>query len=262
MLEFALRSLRHQRKLQKLHVGVLLYLDEGRDCRYSEEIIRDAASRAGRVLILRPGTSDGKAIVERRGQRKYRLVVEGKPRRPGQVQKIPEALLWTCEKLGEISRLSSRKERLAVSATNVRTDAFPSLLPHRVTLDLMLSYLDAKKAERAEFAMGEIFKGRGFRCELELISDRPPMRERRHNLGLARKLASIAEKWEIPFSYDSSVAPSAGGLVPAKTPVVCGIGPMCKDRFTPQEAVHRGSLIQQTLLVAQYLADRVNEAQG
>jgi D-alanine-D-alanine ligase len=257
MLEFALRSLRNRRQLHKSPIGILYYMDEGRDCRYSAEIIRKAASRARRVLVLRPGTRDDKVIIQRRGEAKYRLVVEGKIKRLGQHPNIPEVLPWICDKLRDITKLSSPKDKLSVSAVNIATDAFPMLLPHRISADLMISYLDKKTAEEAEEKIKEMMVRKGFKCELEKISDRPPMKERRHNLGLAKELSAIADKWDIPFGSDSSVWPSAGGLVPAKVPVVCGIGPTSRDLYTPQEAVNRTSLIQRTLLIAQFLAHEI-----
>ena len=257
MLEFALRSLRHHRRLQKLSIGVLFYLDEGRDCRYSAEKIHEAASRAGRVIILRPGTLDDKVIIQRRGQRKYRLIVEGKARRLGRRQKSPDALPWMYEKLGDISRLESPKDKLSISAVNIRTDAYPMLLPHRIHVDLMMSYLDPKTADEAEQKIRGMLRAKGLHFQLETISDRSPMKERRHNLSLAKKLGAVAETWELPFGRESSVWPSVGGLVPAKIPVVCGIGPASKDLYTPQEAVNRTSLIQRTLLTAQFLAGQL-----
>jgi D-alanine-D-alanine ligase len=254
MLEFALRALRYHRRLHRIPLGVLYYLDEGRDCRYSGEIIRQATARAKQVFVLRPGSLDDKVIVQRRGQRKYRLTVEGKPRRPGQQWKSPEVLLWVCEKLQEMSRLSSRKDRIALSGVNIETEAFPMLLPHRVTLDLLVHYLDPKIADTLEAKVKLMLNSKGYRFEIENISDRPPMKERRNNLRLAKSLAAVAEKWEIPFGKESSVWPSAAGLVPAKVPVVCGIGPTARDLYTPQEAINRISLVQRTLLVAEFLS--------
>ena len=83
------------------------------------------------------------------------------------------------------------------------------------------------------------------------------MKERRNSLQLSKPLASVAEKWEIPLSQESSVVPSVGGLVPETIPVICGIGPVAKDLYTPQEAVNRISLIQRTLLTAEFLAQDI-----
>jgi D-alanine-D-alanine ligase len=98
-LEYALRSLRSRRILQKTPLGVLYYMDEGRDARYSAEIIQKAAKRAKQVLILRPGGPQHHAVVQRRGQRKYRLTIEGVPHRLGRVLKGQEVLLWTPHEL-------------------------------------------------------------------------------------------------------------------------------------------------------------------
>ncbi|NIR61697.1 MAG: hypothetical protein GWO02_20505, partial [Gammaproteobacteria bacterium] len=38
MLEFALRALRRARRLKRSRLGVLLYMDEGRDARYSAKL--------------------------------------------------------------------------------------------------------------------------------------------------------------------------------------------------------------------------------
>lgn len=254
VMEFALRALRSVRQLHKLPLGIMYYMDEGRDCRYSEEMIKKAASQAKNVLVLRPGGVEGQIISQRRGQRKYDLIVEGIPKRLGKFVRQPEVFLWTSQKLTEIARLSSKKDRLAVSTLGIRSDRFPMLLPHRIHANLLLNYLDAQKANETEQNIREILKGGRFQISLELISDRPPMKERRGNIRLAKSLENVAKDWEIAYSKDSSLWPSVGGLVPAKTSVICGLGPAARDLYTPKEAVNRISLIQRVLLLAQFLA--------
>ena len=262
MLEFALRSLRYNRLLHQLPIGVLYYLDEGRDCRYSAEIIRAAASRAGRVLVLRPGSLGDNIIIGRRGQRKYNLIIEGKPQRIGQQRKSPEAILWFSGKIEELSKLSSKKDRITLSVTDIKTSSFPMLLPHQVTATLVLSYTDFRLADEIEQQMRILLKQNSFKWTLERVSDRPPMKERRNNLQLSKPLAGVAQKWEIAISQESSVIPSVGGLVPDNIPVICGIGPVARDLYTPQEAVNRISLIQRTLLTAEFLAQDVKSARN
>ena len=81
------------------------------------------------------------------------------------------------------------------------------------------------------------------------------MKDRRPSGRLARSLAKVAEKWEIPLERESSVWPSVAGLVPASAGAVCGVGPVARDLYTPHEAVDRISLMQRTLLLAQFLHD-------
>lgn len=259
VMEFALRALRSVRQLHKQPLGIMYYLDEGRDCRYSAELIKKAASQAQNVLVLRPGGMEGQVILQRRGQRKYDLLVEGEPQRLGKFTRQPEVLLWTSQKLSEIARLSSRKERIAVSTMGIQSDRFPMLLPHRVHTSLLLNYLDTKRANESELKIKEILKGSRFKISLELISDRPPMKERKVNTRLANILQNIAKEWEIPWSEDSSLWPSVGGLVPARTAVVCGLGPATKDPYTPKEAVNRTGLIQRILLLALFLSRKAGK---
>jgi D-alanine-D-alanine ligase len=262
MLEYALRALRRLRRLKSTKLCVLLYTDEGRDARYSAKTIAAAAARASRVLVLRPGNVGDSMIVQRRGQRVYRLRAEGEPVRPGRAGKKPEVLRWTWNHLEAFSRLSSRKERTSVSAVDLEVETVPMLLPHRVSARLLVTYPERALAEDLEQKMRSILTKGGIRWELELISDRPPMKERRGGQRLLRSLIQVAGRWEIPLKRESSVWPSVAGLVPARTACLCGVGPVARDLGTPQEAVQRISLIQRTLLLAQFLLAREERRPG
>jgi D-alanine-D-alanine ligase len=253
MLEHALMALRAQRRLRSTGVGVLFYTDEGRDARYSAEIIRKAAAQVKRVVVLRPGTVEGHFIRQRRGQRKYTLTVEGSPRRIGQSVKKPNALDWLADKLGAISRLSSRKDRLAVAVVDLKTHAFPFLLPHRLSATLIVSYLDQKLADEVEERVREVLGRKELKWSLELVSERPPMKDRVANKRLAKSITDTAAEWEIDLKSDSSIWPSVGGLVTGRPAVVCGMGPVGRNLHTPQESIRRISLIRRTLVLAQLL---------
>jgi len=84
-------------------------------------------------------------------------------------------------------------------------------------------------------------------------SDRPPMKDRAVNDRLAKAIEGIASEFELPFARETSTWPSVAGLVHSRVSAVCGAGPVCRGRGTPQEAVQRVSLIQRTLLLAEYL---------
>ncbi len=258
MAEFVLRGLKHIRRLRNLPLGVLYYTDEGHDCDYSAEIIRVSAFRAKQVLVLRAGNPGNKIVTQRRGQRKYGLRVETYPRRIGKANKSPEALHWVCAKIEKLSKLSSRKERIAVAASNIKTTSFPMLLPHRIVVTLLLSYPEQRLAEAVENEMRDILGKGEAKWELEMLSDRLPMKLSRRNQKLARDLKEVADKWDIPLDQESSVWPTIAGLVPESTRVVCGLGPISKQLYTPQEAVQRISILQRTLLLAEFLVRQLD----
>ncbi len=259
MLEYVLRGLRNIRCLQKMHLGVLYYTDEGRDCNHSAELIRKASTEAKQVLVLRPGNPGNKIVLQRRGQRKYIISAETTPKRLGKVTKSPDVLQWVAEKINEVVKLSSRKDRLAVAVSDIQSVSYPMLLPHRITMTISVGYGDEKMADTAERQIRKILCGGTVKYNFEMTSDRPPMKLRNSNRHLAKKLSNIAQKWDIPIAQESSLWPTIGGLVPTSTGAVCGLGPVAKNLYTPQEAVQRVSVLQRTLLLAEFL---LNEVQG
>jgi len=253
MLESALKALKSLRRLRSLPIGVLYYTDEGRDCSLSAETIRTASGRAKQVLVLRPCGLENKVVTQRRGWRRYHLHVEDSPGRLGQLRKKPDVVRWLCPKLDALSSLSSREERLAIAIGDLKTSSFEMLLPHAVDVTLMLSYGEESVADRAEDQIKEILGKEGYKWNLKQLSDRPPMAKRPANQRLAESLAEVAAQWDIPFGRESSLWPSVCGLVSSSVAAVCGLGPVTRDLYTPREAVERISLLQRTLLLAEFL---------
>lgn len=256
-MQFALRALKHARRLRKNPLGVLVYADEGRDCRYSSDVIAQAASQAQNVLVLRPGNLGDQVVTSRRGQRRYQLTVEGKPQRLGKSTAQSEVLRWLYGKLEACGKLGNRKDRTAVSAIEINSKHLPMLLPHRVSVTLLVSYPDEAIGDRIEAEIRAVLKDRRIKTGLELVSSRSPMKDRRANQRLLKQLSNIADQWEIPLTRESSVWPSVAGLTSGSTRVACGVGPIARDIYTPDEAVQRTSLIQRTLLLAQFLNQQI-----
>ncbi len=259
MLEYALRSLRSIRRLRQLHVGVLLYTDEGREAQTSDELIRAAAEKAKRVLVLRPGTPTERMILRRRGNRKFRLSLQSQALAPGRATEEQAMLRSIWAKLDRFAQLSSQKDRTSVSILELRTQRHPLRLPHRVTATILVTYLDPADADRLEAEMRSILGKGGAKWQLVLDSDRPPMRERPLNTKLFKELVGLAAERGFTLKRDTSTWSSVAGLVPSKVACVCGVGPVTRDRGTPQEHVLRISLIQRTLLLAEYLAALLQE---
>ena len=259
MLEYALRSLRNVRKLRRLPLGVLLYGDEGFDARKSAKIIQKAAAKAKKVFVLRPGRIGDQYVVQRRGLRRYRLRVEGEPLRIGRPTSKMEALRWTWSKLEQCSGLSSQKGRVSISTTEIMTEKHPMSVPHRVEATVVITHPDSKAADEVEEKMRAIFGKRGLRWELDRIADRPPMPNRTGGARLAKELETVAKELEIPLKKTSSSSwPSVAGLVPNRVACLCGIGPIARNLQRPDESVQRISLVQRTLLLAEYLAKQVD----
>ena len=232
---------------------MLLYGDEGLDCRYSAKAIRTAASEAARVLVLDPGKPDSAAVNARRGQRRYRLRIDGASRRIGSPSKRQGALTWLFGRAEALAGLTNRKQRISVDVVDVAVQSVPFLIPHRVDATVVVTYPDVAAADKLEAKIREVLEKEPMKWSFEPLSDRPPMLTSPDRDRLTQRLTAVAEEWELPFSVTSSVTPSVAGLVPEHTPVMSGLGPAGEDLYTSREAVSRVSVVQRTLLLAAYL---------
>jgi D-alanine-D-alanine ligase len=255
-MEYALRALHRARKIREIPLGVMVYADEGRDCEESAEFIEKATTEAKVVLVLRPANTNSSMVIGRRGQHRYRAVFRGKPRKLGQPAKQPEVMLRALSALEDLTQLNDRKARLAVSTVEMHTQAYPRLLPHRVDATLQASFPNNRAADQLEEQIREILSKQ--QAELALLSKRPAMPSRRINSGLLKSLRDTAKQWDIPLNTETSLWPSVAGLVPPQVPVICGMGPEAQGLYTGQEAVSRISIVQRTLLLAEYLLNGAN----
>ena len=255
MLEFTLRALKNVRLLKKLKLGVMYYLDEGRDARYSGDLIRQAAAKAKQVLVLRPGGPDDHIVDRRRGHRKFRFSVEASSAPPIGSRK-PDAFRWMAAVLEDYAKYAAEAKRSGCAAVDVRTSAFPMRAAHRVEATLHLSHSGKDVADALEEKMRQRLVKSPFSCQLDVVADRPAMREHKVNGPLVKAYTDVAERWDIPLQVESSSWPSVAGLVPQSVPVLCGLGPVATGLYTPQEAIQRITLIQRTLLLAHFLANQ------
>jgi hypothetical protein len=85
-------------------------------------------------------------------------------------------LRWASEKVEELAQLSSRKERIALSAVKIETDAYPTLLPHRVQVTLISSFAKIKSGDELEEKMKQVLSKGNIKWSLDSVSNRPPMK--------------------------------------------------------------------------------------
>ncbi|MEA2109322.1 MAG: ATP-grasp domain-containing protein [Pseudomonadota bacterium] len=253
MFEYALRALRKQKQLRKQRLGILTYTDEGQDCWHSSKIIEQAARKAERVIVLREGSTNSNVVAGSRGVRKYQLFVEGVPHDFSSSEKSPDALRWINNRLESMMQLSSRKERLGIYVTDIRTKHFPKMLPHNAQATILVSYSKPAVANEAEKKIRRILGKNRLKWQLNMVSDRPAMADCKNNRALFNQVSKIARELEIPLAQETSMRPSVAGLVPESIPVICGLGPVVESLHTPHEAVQRISLFQRTVLLTEFL---------
>jgi D-alanine-D-alanine ligase len=253
-LEYSLRALKYAKKINNRKIGVLIHADEGLSCQYSNNIIKNVTQRASRVLVLKPAPTDKGIIIDRRGQRTYQLLTEVEPTRI-EKQKFGNDLINSIAILmKEIKEACKPYSRTSIVITRTETKAYNMHVPHWAKATLLMNYASTNSANKLENTIFEIAKRKKRFYKIVKDAERPPLPKRSINLDLAKELVNIARTYEINLSCQSSAWPSVAGLVPATVPVVCGIGPFAKSLSTPDEAIHRLSLIQRCLILADYLS--------
>ncbi len=250
--------------LEKLHdskLGVFIYADEGRGMRYSAAYLQQAALKADRIIVMQPGFRSGKIVDQRRGSRKYSILIEGAFQRIGAHGSSSDLMSWFLYRAERVGLLSNQEGRLTVAVQEVHSERYSVLLPHRIRATVYVTFLDSAMADEAESALHELFAPeQGEEHEeamvyIERLEERPPLNRSAAAEETINQLKKISEDWELPFGVESSLLPSAAGEVPEGKAVICGMGPASRDMFTPHECVHRGELLQRSLLLTLLLLE-------
>ncbi len=255
-----LKTLKQVEKLETAKPGVFIYADEGRGMRYSAPYLQQAASKAGRVIIMQPGFRSGKIVDQRRGSRKFSILVEGEFKRIGAHDSESDLMSWFLSRADQIGTLSCPEERLTVAVQEVHSERYSVLLPHRIRAIVYITFLDSERADEAETRLHSLFEsqqeeGDETKVYIERLEERPPLNRSTAAEAVIAQLKKISEEWNLPFGVDSSLLPSAAGEVPAGIPVICGFAPASRDMFTPHECIHRGELLQRALLLTLLLLE-------
>ncbi|MTI95061.1 MAG: M20/M25/M40 family metallo-hydrolase [Firmicutes bacterium] len=251
---FALKTLLSTDSLHEKPVGVFVYTDEGRGMRYSSSLLQQAACQAARVIVFQPGFQGGKIVDQRRGLRKFSILVEGASRRIGYRRGAEDIMSWFLKRATELGTLSQPNQQLSLAVQDVQSERYSVLLPHRIRTTVYITYLCSELADAAEAEIRRLFTSPADElsetvCYVEKLEERPALNRSLVNQDLLSLLKRISFEWKLPFGTESGLLPSAAGVIPPEVPVVCGFGPASRDLFTPDECVHRGELLQRTLLL-------------
>lgn len=252
----ALKALKEIGALDEQRVGIFFYSDEGRGMRYSSEDLRRVSRKAKQVIVLQPGFEGGKIVNQRRGTKRYSLILEGTPLRVGSRSNQIDVLTYFLQQTEKIRGISCPEARLTVAIQDVQSERYSVLLPHRVKATISITFIDEDQAIRAEKQLKDVIKSnsRGIKSFIEKLSERPPFVYNEAN-PLVKRIGELCQEWQIPYGTESSLLATAAGEIPDNIPVVCGFGAASKGLFTPNEAIHRGELIQRTFLLSLLLVD-------
>lgn len=246
--------------LHQIPLGVFIYADKGKGMCYSSQTLQAVSQKVGRVLVIQPGFKGGKIIDQRRGSRKYSILVEGEFQRIGATTGPGDIMNWFLKQAVQLQTLNRPEKRFTVAVQQVQSQHYSILLPHYIQATVYITFLNESLADQAETEIFRLFKPTAqeestIRCKTEKLEGRPPLKRSKDNNLLIEQLQKISDRWQLPFGIEASLFPSAAGVVPEGIPVICGLGPACENLYTPHESVNRGELLQRTLLLTLFLLE-------
>ncbi|HSW35137.1 MAG TPA: ATP-grasp domain-containing protein, partial [Candidatus Limnocylindrales bacterium] len=141
-----LKALSDTGSLDQTPLGILIYADEGNGMRYSSQTVKQAAEKAGQVIVMQPGFQSGKIVDQRRGARKLSILLEGSIQRIGSSDGLGDIMSWFLKQAACLHSLSQPEERLTVAVQDIQSQHYNILLPHRIRATVYITYLDASLA--------------------------------------------------------------------------------------------------------------------
>ncbi len=251
----ALDALKNLGRIDDTNFGVFVYGDEGLGMRYSSGVLKKIGKRAKNMIVMHPGYNENKVINQRRGTIKLKVVIEGSSLRIGTQSTASNALDFLLDKSTDIKKMDKENKFLTVAIQDIQSSRYSMLIPHRVSANIFITYIDEIQAKKVESRVRKLFqtKKKGIKTYIEKLEERPPMIKTEKSEGLIEELRGISEKWNIPFDVESTLLPSAAGVISKECAVVCGMSPSSKNLYTPEESISRTELVQKTLLISQFL---------
>ncbi len=212
----SLKALKVVNRLQESRLGVFIYSDEGRGMRYSSQILQQTAQHAGRVIVMMPGFRGGSIVDQRRGSRKFSIVVEGAFQRIGFQGDSDDVLSWFLHQTTHIGPLSRPEERLSVAVQEVSSERYSMLLPHRVRATVYVTFLDAALADEAEKQLRALFTSKAgeqesLRIHVEKLEERPPLNRSENSAPLISRLKQISEAGNFRSGWNRACSPLQPG---------------------------------------------------
>ncbi len=251
----ALEGLKNAKKLKNRKIGIFAYSDEGKGMRYSGKLLQQASKLAKEVIIMQPGSLGGKIVNQRRGYRKFNVVIERSSTMINSKSSPTDIFFWFTEKINELKEIIKNHDKLSIAVTDIQSSNNHMMRSHRISASIFLTYIDSQVADKIESEIKRIFRStsKNIKSYISNIEVRPPMIKNNVQNDLIMRLKNISDELELPFGVDSKSIPSAGGDVAQGIPVVCGMSPSGRNLYSVNESINRLELLQKTVLLAEYL---------
>ena len=245
--------------LPHLNLRILNNTDEEAGSVQSRPLIEEAGQDADLALVFEPGRPDGSIVTQRRGVRRFRLTVKGKPAHTGvEPWAGANANEELAHKVIALHALNDRDRFLSVTVSKMRGGAAINVIPeHAVAeVDARIPDLDtAEEVQRTVDTLASESVVAGTQTSYEIFADRPPLVPHPSVEGLLGGMRGAAEALGVEFRVTATGGGSDGCFLgPMDVPVLDALGPVGGGYHTPEEFMWADSLGERTALAGAFLA--------
>ncbi len=245
--------------MQGLNLRVLCTPDEEAGSLRSRTHIERSAEGAALALVFEPGRPGGEIVTGRRGLRRYRITVHGRPAHTGvEPWSGANAIEELAHKILAVQQLDDRERFLSVTAALVRGGSRINVVPDIASVDVDVRIPDLQTAQRVSDAMDLLVRDTqvaGTSAEYDVLGERPPMTPGPEALAHAGQLQIIARMLGDEVKAITTGGGSDGAFVSRLgIPTVDGLGPVGGGYHTPQEFLTVDTVGSRAAMTAGYLA--------
>ena len=258
----ALQALRFARKLRKLKCGILLITDDSIGGRHSKKLVHDTANLSDNIIDLKWGLEKGGVAVSSSGITKYHIDLTH-VRGPTETTKdvIPEM----CKKVVAWKKISSDHDdaRIIISRFNAHTSFGRS--PEYGSLSLTSRYTTESQGKKFDSELRKIAKKKTkprFDIHISKQTSRNAVEQSEKITQLYDIIAKLAKQADIKISAEHRFASSSLGDVLEDKPMIGSMGPLGVDYRTPNEHIHKDSIIDRAVLLALTLNKLSSNSKG
>lgn len=254
----ALRGLSERGEMPERPIWVLMNTDEEIGSKASTPLIEEAASQAGLVLVMEPGTKDGAIKIARKGIATFRVDVEGRASHAGNApEQGINAIVELAQQIVKINGLNDLRNGTSVSVTMVDGGSAGNVIPAKAS-----AYIDTRMLTQR--AMDEI-RGTlndlapyvpGAKLNVEEIHSRGPMEYNAAMQAAFERAKTLGAQYGVTVRGESVGGGSDGNTTAAMgIPTLDGLGAVGDGLHALHEHVLISSLPQRATLVAAILKE-------
>lgn len=257
----ALQALRFARKLRKSRCGILLISDDSLGGRFSKKLVRDTVGISDNVFDLKWGMENGGVATSCSGITKYGIDMTH-IRLPNETNKdvIPDM----CKKIIEWKKVSSEHVDARITISDFRARTSFGRTPEYGNLSLTSRYATEALGKKMDTDIYRIAKKRdrtGLDIHITRQVTRSAVETSQEITALYDIISGVAGLADIRISAAHRYASSSLGDTTQRKPMIGSMGPVGVDHRTPNEHIHRDSLIDRALLLA-LAVNKISELRG